>query len=135
MMIVLEWCPDGPGHGENQREEPATRRQGGGVGRQRGDARDHPDREHAGGAEILAEDRHPGGDDQETSGRDDLEEVAIDHLAAKEPDRAMEENAFVAERSEVSRNRAAHDQGERRGGIEAWVSEEARFAGVRDERL
>jgi len=47
----------------------------------------------------------------------------------------MEENAFVAERSEVPINRAAHDQGERRGGIQAWISEEARFVGVREERF
>ena len=126
MVAVLPGHPNGPCDREQRCEGPVVRRETGSGVEQGGNHRDDADREHPHGGEARSEELHPGSDDQEAAGREDLEEVAIEYLATKDPRGAVEKDAFIAEPEDVAKDGGADRARDQRDGVEQRIAEEGR---------
>src|SRR5207253_560338 len=126
VVAVLPGHPNGPCDREQRCEGPVVRRETGSGVEQGGNHRDDADREHPHGGEARSEELHPGSDDQEAAGREDLEEVAIEYLATKDPRGAVEKDAFIAEPEDVAKDGGAHRARDQRDGVEQRIAEEGR---------
>src|SRR5207249_8283071 len=118
--------PNGPCDREQRCEGPVVRRETGSGVEQGDNHRDDADREHPHGGEARSEELHPGSDDQEAAGREDLEEVAIEYLATEDPRGAVEKDAFIAEPDDVAKDGGADRARDQRDGVEQRIAEEWR---------
>src|SRR5438445_533968 len=115
---------DGPGDREQRREGTGAGRETGRGVDKGGDRRDDAHGKHPYRGEADAEELHPTRDDQEAPGREELEEVAIEHLAAEDPRRPVEQDAFIAEPLDVAEERGADERRAQRDSVEQRIAEE-----------
>ena len=115
---------DGPADREQRGEGTGSGRETGRGVDEGGDRRDdaHGKRPHRG--EADAEELHPARDDQEASGRKELEEVAIQRLSAEDPRGPVEYDAFIAEPLDVAEERGADERRAQRDCVEQRIAEE-----------